>query len=93
MSEEIKLEIPNIYISDLETMIKKVRDITGKEDTELSFEFIIASFFPTCWENVRSEMNRQYTLGYLAGQKDAKTELERGIVLCSTEDDADCFCD
>lgn len=93
MAEEIKVNIPNIHISDVESIFQKIKSVTGKEDVEISFEFMIATFFPSCWENIRSEMNRQYTMGYLAGRKDSKTESERGIALCSTEDDADCFCD
>ena len=38
------VSIPNVYLSDLERLAQKVHDITGQEDTEISFEFIIAKF-------------------------------------------------
>lgn len=50
MSEEVKVSVPSVYLSDLEDLVKKIRNVTEKEDTEISFEFIIASLFPTSWK-------------------------------------------
>ena len=35
------------------------------EDVEVTFEYLIGSFFPKIIENIQKEMSRQYTLGYL----------------------------
>ena len=40
--------------------------------TELSFEFVVASCFPDIMHNIKDEMRRQYTLGYLAGKEEIK---------------------
>ena len=37
---DVAVSIPNVYLSDLERLAQKVHDITGQEDTEISFEFI-----------------------------------------------------
>lgn len=78
--------IPNVYVSDLEKLARRIQHVTGNEGTEVSFEFIIASLFPTCWKNIQDAMNRQYTLGYIAGTKDA------GGHIGKIEEDADYFC-
>lgn len=85
---EVKIDIPNIYISDIEDILHKVKSVTGKEDTEISFEFLIATFFPTSWKNIQDELNRQYTKGYIQGRIDKEKEYTR-----IQEDDADCFCE
>ena len=38
--------------------------------TEVSFEFLVGSCFPHIFENIKEEMRRQYTLGYIDGQKE-----------------------
>ena len=85
---EVKIDIPNIHLSDIENVLYKVKSITGKEDTEISFEFLIATFFPTSWKNIQDELHRQYTKGYIQGWKDKEEECAQ-----SQEDDADCYCE
>ncbi len=36
-------------------------------DVNITFEYLIGSFFPTIVKNVHDEANKQYTAGYLAG--------------------------
>ena len=43
---------------------------------DLSFEFILMAFFPTCWDNIKQELNRQYTLGFIAGSKQEERSSE-----------------
>ena len=81
--------IPNVYVSDLEKLVKKIQQVTGNERAEVSFEFIIASLFPTCWNNIQNALNQQYTLGYIAGTKDTRDSSSN----FSSYEDADCFCD
>ena len=82
---EEKIQIAPIKLSDVERMVASVKKNVGDNDVELSFEFMLTAFFPTCWNNIQDALKRQYTLGYIAGEKDA----------CNSElsEDADCFCD
>jgi hypothetical protein len=42
------------------------------EDVEVTFEYLIGSFFPKIVENINETINKQYTLGYIQGLKDGK---------------------
>ena len=57
--------VPPIKSERLKTLIEKV-----SPDTDLSFEFIIATLFPTCWANIQKDLKDKYTQGYIAGQRD-----------------------
>ena len=76
MSEIKETNVPNVYISDLERLIQKVRKVTGKEEVEISFEFIIASLFPTSWNNIQKALSHQYTQGYIQGRIDKEEEIK-----------------
>lgn len=84
--------VPNVYIEDLECLTQKIRDVAGTENTEISFEFIIASLFPTSWKNIQEEMSRQYTKGYIQGYLDKEKETQKASYH-NTDDDADCYCE
>lgn len=83
---EQKIDIEPIKLSDVERMVDSVKKNLGDTDADLSFEFILTAFFPTCWNNVQDALKQQYTLGYIAGMKEACNSN-------NTEDDAECFCD
>ena len=89
MDKIIETNVPNIYVSDLERLAKKIRQVVKEEEAEVSFEFIIASLFPTSWNNIQSALNRQYTLGYLQGKKDFSPKLNP----CDEDDDSECYCE
>lgn len=82
---ERDISIEPIKLSDVERMVASVKKNVGDNDVDLSFEFILTAFFPTCWNNIQSALNRQYTLGYIAGTKEASN--------FNLSEDADCFCD
>lgn len=84
MSNEI--QIAPIRLSDVERMVNSIKKNTN-EDVELSLEFILTAFFPNCWNNMQSALNRQYTLGYIEGQKDFKNSLP------PLEDNGEYYCD
>ena len=65
-----RIDIPDIKLSDVEGLVKKMRKVVGKEDVSLSFEFFMTSFFPLCWNNIQEALKQQYTQGYIAGCKD-----------------------
>ena len=77
MSEIKETNVPNVYVSDLERLAKKVRDVVGTDDTEITFEFIIASLFPTSWNNIQKALSHQYTQGYIQGRIDKEEEIKR----------------
>lgn len=83
---EQNITIEPIKLSDVERMVASVKKNIGNADVDLSFEFILTAFFPTCWNNVQDALKHQYTLGYIAGMK----ESYRSNI---SEDDAECFCD
>lgn len=86
---EVNTNIPNVYLSDLEKLANKIRQVVGEENVEVSFELIIASLFPTSWENIQKALSNQYTQGYIQGRLDKEKEL--GKLIC--EEDADYYCD
>ena len=53
--------------------LKKITDILNKRGTkpndEVSFEFVVGSLFPHVLENIKEEMRRQYTQGYVDGME------------------------
>lgn len=59
---------------DIEKFNKVVKAIKKSNMKEVSFEFLVGSCFPKALENVREEMRRQYTLGYVEGQKEGKND-------------------
>ena len=85
---EVEIKVPAITVADLEKLAKKVRQVTDSDETEISFEMILCSFFPTCWKNIQEEMSRQYTQGYMQGYKDKETELRESVL-----DESDCYCE
>ena len=89
---EEKIDITPIKLSDVERMVQSVRRNVGDKDVDLSFEFILTAFFPTCWNNIQSALSHQYTLGYIAGRKDEREEKEE-VFFNAFNDDADCYCD
>lgn len=82
---EEKIQIAPIKLSDVERMVASVKKNVGDNDVDLSFEFMLTAFFPTCWHNIQEALNRQYTLGYIAGTKETSN--------FNLSEDADCFCD
>lgn len=93
MPNDIKTSIPNIHLSNLEKLLRNVRSVVGEEDAEISFEFIIASLFPISWERIQSDLNRQYTQGYIQGRIDKEEEMKQYRHAFSSEDDVDCYCE
>ena len=57
--------VPPIKVERLKTLIEKV-----PPNADLSFEFIIATLFPTCWTNIQRDLKDKYTQGYIARLRD-----------------------
>jgi hypothetical protein len=86
---EVNTNIPNVYLSDLEKLTNKIRQVVGNEEAEVSFELIIASLFPTSWQNIQAALSEQYTKGYIQGRLDKEKEFGNLIF----EEDDDCYYD
>ena len=59
---------------DIDKFNKVVKAIKKSEMKEVSFEFLVSSCFPKAMNNIKEEMRRQYTLGYVEGQKEGKND-------------------
>ena len=82
--------IPSVCLSDLKKLTERVGSVSDETDPVITFEFIIASLFPTSWKNMQNELSRQYTLGYMQGHKDAESE-RRAAIIANCE--SDCYCE
>lgn len=56
-----------VDIEKLGKVYKAAKKIGMKE---VSFEYLIGSCFPNAYQNIKEELRKQYTLGYIEGQKD-----------------------
>lgn len=70
-----------VKLSRVKTAIKQIeehyQDCPERlEEVEITFEYLIGSFFPKIVENIQKEMNRQYTLGYLQRVNEEKENTE-----------------
>ena len=54
----------------METLTKVYKILKKNNIEEVSFEFLVGSCFPNVMDNIKEEMRRQYTMGYMEGQKD-----------------------
>ena len=89
MSKTKDTKIPNVRLSDLKKIVSKVEQ-SVELDPEITFEFVIASLFPTSWKNIQSALTQQYMEGYRQGYQDHKEEvIERRKSLS----EADCYCE
>ena len=65
-------------IDDLKVEAKKLHKldkiVKEKHIKEVSFEFIVGSLFPTALKNIKEEMRKQYTLGFVEGQKESSND-------------------
>ena len=67
----------SVKLSRVKAAIKQIEDHYQDcperlEDVEVTFEYLVGSFFPRIIDNINSRMNDTYTQGYLQGLQDAK---------------------
>ena len=67
----------SVKLSQLKAAIKQIEDHYADtperlDDVEITFEYLIGSFFPEVVKNVHDEAQKQYTLGFFAGKKFAE---------------------
>ena len=46
------------------------------EDIEVSFEYMIGSFFPKIWDKIQSTLREEHTKGYIEGYEAGKNSKE-----------------
>lgn len=74
--KEKEIKVPSVSLTYLKKLITSVENTCEDKDIELSFEYILASCFPTCWNNMQEALSHQYALGYIQGTKDAEENLK-----------------
>lgn len=68
----------SVKLSRVKAAIKQIEDHYQEcperlEDVEITFEYLIGSFFPRIIDNINLKMNNTYMQGYLQGLDDGKT--------------------
>ena len=58
MSEELKDLVPPTKLSTLQKLVRNI-EYNTVGDVDVGFEYLIASLFPTCWNNIQEELARQ----------------------------------
>ena len=67
--------LDSVKLSILKKAIKQIEQrIAPEKDCEISFEFIIGSFFPKIMDNIKQEFTRNYLEGYKAAKEEDKVE-------------------
>ena len=66
--EEEKV-IDKVPFKTFEKLYNKLVEEQNKYDTEfdISFEFIVASLFPSVWDNIKQALADEHTKGYIEG--------------------------
>lgn len=90
MQDKRETGVPAVYLSDLEKLIERTKKHVGEENVEISFEYILTALFPTSWHNIQVELSRQYTLGYIQGQKEVEAESH---MRAQARSESDCYCE
>lgn len=68
-------QLNSIKLSALKRAITQIEQrIAPEKDCEISFEFIIGSFFPKIMDNIKQEFTRNYLEGYKAAKEEDKVE-------------------
>jgi hypothetical protein len=67
----------SVKLSRVKAAIKQIEDYYQDcperlEDVDVTFEYLVGSFFPKIIDNINARMNDTYTAGYIQGLADAK---------------------
>lgn len=64
----------NVKLSQLKKMIEKLDEQYKGEDIDLSFEFLVGSFYPHVFQNVQKALSDAYTKGFIEGIKEGESK-------------------
>ncbi len=63
-------DIDTVKLSKIERFVNSLSKYNTSElDPDISFECVIGSLFPTCFQKIQDYIKDQYTKGYIEGQK------------------------
>ena len=62
-------------ISAIESIKKHYPD-KNDNDINISFEYLIGSFFPNILENIKAALNEAHTSGYIEGMQSVKESID-----------------
>lgn len=62
----------NNIVTSKEQLKKLAKLVKHYKLEEVRFELVMSVLFPDVYENIQTEMRKQYTLGYVEGQKSVK---------------------
>ena len=68
----ISESLGSVKLTKVEAAVEQIKKYYEKtperiEDIDISFEYIIASFFPDVFENIKNRLKDEHTLGYIEG--------------------------
>ena len=74
-------KLSTVKLSHIESAIKSIKqhykDTPERiDDIEISFEYIIGSFFPDVWKNIQQALTDEHTKGYIEGLNDQSKNLK-----------------
>jgi hypothetical protein len=64
--QEIKC---SVQLGRLRRIVKNLDREKKPDETELSFEFILANLFPRSWQAMQEALKKEHTLGFAEGMK------------------------
>lgn len=56
----------------LKKIMKAIEKTNPTDNFEVTFEFLIGSCFPDILNNIKTEIHKQYTKGYVDGKRELK---------------------
>jgi hypothetical protein len=71
MSEQVVPNLDTVKFTRLCEVLKKVeKEYQGDiNELEISFEFLIGTFYPHVLKNIQSALAREHTLGFIEGRE------------------------
>lgn len=74
-------KLSTVKLSHIENAINSMKAHFKDEperipDIEISFEYIIASFFPDVWDNIQRALKDEHTKGYIEGLNEQAQNLK-----------------
>lgn len=65
-------QLDTVKLSTLKKAIKKIeKQIAPQKDCDISFEFLIGSFFPNIMDNIKAKFTQNYLEGYKIGKEES----------------------
>lgn len=56
----------------LKKIMERLEKTNLNDESEITFEFLVGSCFPDILNNIKTEIHKQYTKGYIEGKRESK---------------------